>query len=241
MFSTKIVGSDAFLDMPISSREFYFQLGMYADDDGFVQPRKVMRMVGASEDDFKMLVAKRFVLLFENGVVVVKHWRMNNQIRLDRYSPTEYQEQKNSLLVKENGAYSLSEGEPFGTLATTRQPNGNQLATQYSIGKDSIGKVNTIQANSIELPEWLDSEKWNEWVSYRKSRRLTNNETTLNKQIKMLSDFKSQHRDIIEQSITNGWQGLFPPKNQRRVENVLKTEHSKTIADALKRKADQNK
>lgn len=93
MFSKEVIGSDTFLDLPVSSRELYFQLGMYADDDGFVSPKKVIRMVGASSDDVKVLIGKGFVIPFESGILVIKHWKRNNYIRADRYKPTEYQEE----------------------------------------------------------------------------------------------------------------------------------------------------
>ena len=136
MFSQKIVGSDAFIEMPVSARELYFQLGMYADDDGFINPKKIIRMIGASEDDLKIISAKRFVLPFENGVVVIKHWKINNMIRKDFYEPTIYAEQLKSLELKENKAYT--EG---------CQQNVNNLSPQYSIGKVSKDK-NTAEKNS---------------------------------------------------------------------------------------------
>ncbi len=106
MFSPAIVESDAFLEMPISTQALYFHLGMFADDDGFVNPKKIMRMIGVSDDDLKILVGKRFVLAFDNGVVVVKHWKINNLVRKDWYRPTQYLEQKNALITKDNGAYT---------------------------------------------------------------------------------------------------------------------------------------
>lgn len=106
MFSQKIVGSDAFIEMPVSARELYFQLGMYADDDGFINPKKIIRMLGASDDDLKILVGKRFVLRFENGVVVIKHWKINNLIRKDFYEETIYSEEKNLIGTKKNKSYT---------------------------------------------------------------------------------------------------------------------------------------
>lgn len=107
MFSLKIVDSDAFLDMPQSTQLLYFHLSMRADDDGFVgNPKKVMRMIGSSEDDYKVLIAKRFILNFESGVVVIKHWKIHNYIQTDRYQPTQYLEEKKTLETKENGAYT---------------------------------------------------------------------------------------------------------------------------------------
>ena len=135
MFAKTIIDSDAFLDMPLSSQALYFQLGMRADDDGFINnPRRIQRMIGASEDDLKLLMAKNFIIAFESGVIVIKHWKMNNYIRNDRYKETNYIEEKRLLQLKENGSYTLG------------IPNGNQMVdtldTQYSIGKYSIDKYN---------------------------------------------------------------------------------------------------
>ncbi len=108
MFAKKITESDAFLDMPTSSQALYFHLNMAADDDGFVNnPRKIQRMVGASNDDFNILIAKKFVIVFESGVIVIKHWKMHNYIQPDRYRPTDYIEEKSTLQVKENKAYTV--------------------------------------------------------------------------------------------------------------------------------------
>ena len=145
MFTQKIVDSDAFLDMPLSAQALYFHLNMRADDDGFVNnPKKVQRMIGASEDDLKLLVVKRFILVFSNGVIVIKHWRMHNLLRKDRHVPTQYQRELKSLKIKENGAYT----DHGNQIATTCQLSGNQMATQDSIGKDSIGQVSIGENNN---------------------------------------------------------------------------------------------
>ena len=144
MFTQKIIDSDAFLDMPLSTQALYFHLNMRADDDGFVNnPKRIQRTIGASEDDLKLLLAKRFVIGFESGVLVIKHWRMHNTLRKDRYNPTQYQEEFASLEVKDNNAYTerLPELPEPENVATTWQPPGNHLEPQYSIGKDSIDKV----------------------------------------------------------------------------------------------------
>lgn len=152
MFTQKIIDSDAFLDMPLSTQALYFHLNMRADDDGFVNnPKRIQRTVGASEDDLKLLIAKRFLLCFENGVIVIKHWRMHNTLRKDRYNPTQYQEQFAMLDVKNNSAYTEKKPDVDG-LATTRQPLGNHSATQYRIGKDSIGKDSIGEGREEEPP-----------------------------------------------------------------------------------------
>lgn len=135
MFSQQITESDSFLDMPLSAQALYFHLGMSADDDGFVNsPRRVQRVIGANDDDLKLLIAKKFVIAFDSGVVVIKHWKINNAIRSDRYTPTVYEEEKAQLYEKPNRAYTLG------------IPNGNQMTTNGSrrLGKVSIGKDNVV-------------------------------------------------------------------------------------------------
>lgn len=146
MFAKTIIDSDPFLDMPLSTQALYFHLSMRADDDGFINnPKKIQRMIGASDDDLRVLVMKRFILPFDSGVVVIKHWKIHNYIRNDRYKETVYQEEKALLELKENGAYT--ELSPLGI------PDGNQavdqVETQVRLGKDSIGKV-SVGKESIE-------------------------------------------------------------------------------------------
>ena len=153
MFTQKITESDAFLDMPLSTQALYFHLCMNADDDGFVKnPKRIARMMGVSDDDMRLLVAKSFVIIYESGVIVIKHWRMHNLLRKDRYKETEYVDEKSILYIKQNGAYTLDEKQGQPIMATKWQPNGNQMAPQVSIGKDSIGK-DSIDKDSINIKE----------------------------------------------------------------------------------------
>jgi len=109
MFAKTIIDSDAFLEMPMSARLLYYDLSMRADDDGFVNsPRKIMKFVGATGDDMNILIARKFVIGFENGVVVIKHWRIHNYIQKDRYIETKYKEEKAMLSLDENNAYTMS-------------------------------------------------------------------------------------------------------------------------------------
>ena len=149
MFTQKIIDSDAFLDMPLSTQSLYFHLAMRADDDGFVNnPKKITRYIGAADDDLKLLLAKRFILGFESGVIVIKHWRMHNIIKRDRYHPTDYQEEFASLEVKGNNAYTerseiqaLPEPEPvWNQDGTNLEPawnqNGAQTEPEIRLGLD---------------------------------------------------------------------------------------------------------
>ena len=137
MFAKTIVLSDAFLDMPMSARCLYFTLGMFADDDGFVNsPRGIMRQCGASDDDIKVLLAKKFLLSFESGVIVIKHWRINNYLQKDRYTPTKYLTEKATLTLDENNAYR-------GTKAIPETMYTQDMYTQDRLGKDRLGKDST--------------------------------------------------------------------------------------------------
>lgn len=106
MFSDQIVESDAFLEMPLSAQALYYHLNQNADNDGFVSPKRVVRMINANEDDLRVLIAKRFLIIFESGVIVIKHWWINNTKRLDRYVPTTYQKELAELYIKDNKSYT---------------------------------------------------------------------------------------------------------------------------------------
>ena len=136
MFAKTIIDSDAFLDMPVTARLLYYDLAMRADDDGFVNsPKKIMRMVGASQDDLSILCLRKFLIPFDNGVVVIKHWRIHNYIQSDRYKPTNYQDEKALLEVAENKSYRLKSG-----MDTPCIQNVSTSETQVRLGKDRLGK-----------------------------------------------------------------------------------------------------
>ena len=127
MFAKTIVLSDAFLDMPLSARCLYFTLGMLADDDGFVNnPKSIMRQAGSSIDDMNILIGKRFILTFDSGVIVLKHWRIHNYIQKDRYKESKYLEEKSTLMIDEKGAY------------TECIQDVSILDTQVRLGKDRL-------------------------------------------------------------------------------------------------------
>ena len=144
MFAKTIIDSDAFIDMPMSARLLYYDLGMRADDDGFVNsPKKIMKFSGASDDDLRILSAKKFIIPFESGVVVIKHWKIHNYIRKDTYTETKYKGEKALLYTDENNAYSttnplLNSGEE--TPSTIRGRDVDDPSTQVRLGKVSVVK-----------------------------------------------------------------------------------------------------
>lgn len=158
MFSKTIIDSDAFLDMPLSSQALYFHLSMRADDDGFVNnPKKIQRLTGCGDDDLKLLMAKKFLIPFESGIVVIKHWRIHNYIRGDRYKETNYIEEKSMLGIEKNKAYSLlvenKDCTPLISLSKNGMSNGiptvDNLDTQNRLDKNRLDK-NREEENSID-------------------------------------------------------------------------------------------
>ena len=144
MFAKTIIDSDSFLDMPASAQALYFHLSMRADDDGFINnPKKIQRMVNSSDDDLRLLVAKRFIIPFDSGIVVITHWKIHNYIQNDRYRPTIYQEEKAMLDVKENKEYSIVNG--------SCTPCIHNVSNMYS--QDSIGKCSVVQDSTVEDTE----------------------------------------------------------------------------------------
>ena len=144
MFAKTIIDSDAFLDMPQSTQLLYFHLAMRADDDGFINnPKSIARNVKCNEDDLKILAMKKFIIPFESGIVVIKHWKIHNYIRADRYKETKYKEEKSRLMLDENKAYSV--GIPSDNQMTTNGiPSDNQMDTQVRLGKDRLNNNNNI-------------------------------------------------------------------------------------------------
>lgn len=139
MFTKKVTDSDAFIEMSSATQALYFHLNQGADDDGFNnQVQMAMWKAHASIDDLKVLLAKNYIIRFESGVIVIKHWRMHNTLRKDRYTPTNFQEELNLLGLKDNGAYTLG-----CQVVAERLP-------QVSIGKGSIDKVSLVEGSVVD-------------------------------------------------------------------------------------------
>lgn len=135
MFAKTIIDSDAFLDMPISTQCLYFHLAMRADDEGFInKPKSILRTVGTSEDDLKLLIAKRFIIPFESGIVVIKHWKIHNYIQKDRFKATKYTDEKELISVNENGVYKPKNEDCIQSVSN--------MDTQVRLGKVRLGKDN---------------------------------------------------------------------------------------------------
>ena len=212
MFAKSIVLSDAFLDMPMSARCLYFTLGMLADDDGFVgSPKSIMRQCGASKDDMNILLQKRYVLGFESGVIVIKHWRMNNYLQNDRHKPTTYLEELETLSIDNKGAYTEKQGMYTECIQTV-------YTGKDSIDKNSIDKVSKGKVIYYPNDENLD-KAFADYVTMRKKLKKPMTDRAVELAIKKLNDLSKGDNDIaikiIEQSVMNSWQGLFPLKEEQ--------------------------
>ncbi len=154
MISLRITDTDNFLDMPVTSQNLYFHMLNRADDDGFLgNVKKIMRIVRASEDDLKILVSKDFVIPFDNGVCVIKHWRIHNIIRADRYTETIYKQEKRTLLEGENKEYISNNSNDIPNDIPYVIPDDNHMEPQVRLGKVSIGKVKKERKNNKkEIP-----------------------------------------------------------------------------------------
>ena len=146
MFAKTIIDSDAFLDMPHSTQLLYFHLAIRADDDGFINnPKNIMRMIACKDDDLKILLTKKFLLPFESGVVVIKHWQVHNYIQKDRYRETKYKEEKSMLQLDENKSYTMKDNNCIQNVYNLDTQDRDRI----EIGKDSI-EINNIPASEDE-------------------------------------------------------------------------------------------
>ena len=228
MFAKTIIDSDAFLEMPVTSRLLYYDLAMRADDDGFNNsPKKIMKIIGATEDDLRILIARKFIIPFDNGVVVIKHWRIHNYIRKDTYKETQYKEEKELLEYDENNAYRLADNLTSISDSTSRQQAVDEPSTQVRLGKDSIGKdrLGEDRKGKKAVPAYYpNDEKLNaafaDYVDMRKKIKapMTDRAVTLamNKLAELSGGDNDLAIDILNQSVMNSWKGLFELKKANK-------------------------
>lgn len=219
MFSLTIIDSDTFLDLPLSSQALYFHLSMRADDDGFINnPKRIQRSIGCNDRDLQVLIDNDFVIPFNSGIIVIKHWRMHNYIQKDRYKETVYGDEKSLLKINENNAYSLMDTECI--------QNVSNLDTQIRIDKIRLDK-SSIEKNSkketLTIPDEI-LEAWNGFVEMRKriKKPLTDRAIKLafNKLINLSNGDYAIQNAILDQSTEHCWSDLYPLKEQSKANNT---------------------
>jgi hypothetical protein len=165
MFSKHIIDSDDFLNMPLSSQVLYFHLTMRADDDGFINnTQKIMRMIGSSPDDFKILLAKSFIISFDSGIIVIRHWLVHNYIRNDRYKPTTHIDEKKSISVKEDKTYTVA---PVGIPSDIPLVSTGKVRLELEIGKDNI-TTDRFEVFWTAYPKKIGKDKCRRWFASHK-------------------------------------------------------------------------
>jgi len=209
MFSLKVVDTDEFLDMGQGAQLLYFHLAMRADDDGFVNsPKKIMRFAGAKDDDVKVLIAKQFIIPFQSGVIVIRHWKENNEIRKDRKTDTFYQEEMALLKENDTGVYQMT---------TDCQPDDNQTTPQVRLGKVRLGKVR-IEEREENTPQQIandflnKAEKQENFIQEVVSRGV--NESTARQEVKK---FVSYWTELNSTGKKQRWQMEKTFEVQRRL------------------------
>lgn len=243
MFCDEITTSDAFLDMPTGSQLLYFHLGMNADDDGFIaNPKMVMRILGSNIDEYKVLIGKKFILTFDSGICVVKHWRINNYIRKDIYKETKYAKEKGLLYIRENGAYSL---RPEGAVAL---PSGHFTVDKILENKgdnDDVDTTSTERLRNVHLgkvrigKDSIDNTKGfkrptvSEVESYCKERG-----NTIGAQV--FIDYYESNGWKVGRNPMKDWKAAIrnweTMKRQKSGTQVLTTENSSKIINKMKDK-----
>lgn len=218
MFDKTITNSDDFLGMPDSSQNLYFHLSMNADDDGFVNNWKsIMRMTGHKEDDLKVLSAKQFIIPFDTGVIVIKHWRVNNYLRSDRYTETKFKDEMNKLELDDSLVYQLA-------------TNGKPRLDKIRLDKNRL--------DNKEQKKYFDDEKLNEifveFLQLRKKLKAVNSDRAINSLLNTLNKYDDETKyKMIENSIRNSWKDVYEIKTrketkyeetQRKIEEWLKDE-----------------
>lgn len=199
MFAKTIIDSDAFLDMPLSSQALYFHLSMRADDDGFVNsPKKIARLLGCGDDDARLLLAKKFIISFESGVIVIKHWKIHNYIQKDRYKGTNYHEEMGLLYVDKNNGY---------TLDTENIHNGDSGKVRVSLEKEKEKeKKEEIPHTPFSFQEEIKSED-KPVINQNLKSMIENNAKSENKVITIINYYRdnisSRNEDIQEQASYN--------------------------------------
>ena len=223
MFAKTIIDSDAFIDMPLSSQSLYFHLSMRGDDDGFINnPKKIQRMIGASDDDLKLLIAKKFIIPFESGIVVIKHWKIHNYIQKDRYKPTLYIEEKSMLETKENKGYTLKNNQCIQNVSEM----DTQVRLELGKSKDSIDKNNKKESKKNNYDSIIDElvsdsdikESLLEFIKMRKLIKAPLTDRALKQLINKLftlSTKKEEQLQILDNSIINNWKSIYPLKDKQ--------------------------
>lgn len=217
MFDLEIINQDSFLDLPMESKAIYFLLGMEADDEGFVAPRKVLRLYGGTEDSLKILIAKNFIIPFNTGVIVITDWKRNNWLDSRRIKNTIYQDEKSQIT--------------YNPTSEKYEINCSVIDAKQMLSENSI-EENRTEENSIDKKkdeEYFSDKELNDlfvdFLKMRKKLKAVNSERAINSLLKTLSQYDDDTKyKMIENSITNSWKGVFPLKENKTYQKPVREE-----------------
>ena len=225
MFSKKIIDTDWFMEMPASSQNLYFHLSMRADDDGFVaSPKRIIKLVGASDDDYKVLIAKKFIIPFDSGVCVISDWRINNYLRNDRYTETIYQNEMKSLIVDESGKYNLGipDGIPMVSSVLSNSntnSNTNSLSSNIKEEKHKYGEYHKVLLKDSEIEKLKTDYPEDKFPSYKDLIKY------LDEYIEMKGYKAKSHYLVIKKWVVDackrGSYGYSPRPQEKKQDNVM--------------------
>ena len=210
MFAKSVIDSDNFIDMPLTTQALYFHLGMRADDDGFVDsPRKVQRAIGCSDDDMKLLLAKGFVIAFNSGIIVIRHWKLHNYIQKDRYKETVYLEEKAQLRLEENRVYSVLNEAETTPLYTNCIQDVDKMDTQNRIDKNILDKSSNHMSTDV------DGEPKKQ-VDYKQTIDVFNRICKSLPKVQAVTDKRKKAIKAAQQTVDEfgGWEKLFETVEQ---------------------------
>ena len=249
MFSKQITDTDAFLDMPATAQNLYFHLNMHADDDGFLGNAKtIRRMIGASEDDLKVLVAKQFILIFPDGVAVIRDWHIHNYIQKDRYHPTVYEKDKQKLKVNNTKQYELqlpkkpiesAIQEDVSEVDTSCIQDDNKMDTEVRLGKVRLGKSKNNKKGTSQSAEPIPYKEIIDYLNKKTGQNLHSTTKSYQRLIKArwnegytLQNFKTViDNKAFEWQGTEFWKYMVP-------RTLFAASHFDDYLNANKRKPD---
>ena len=252
MFSKEITDTDMFLEMPATAQNLYFHLNMHADDDGFLGNAKtIRRMIGASEDDFKILLAKQFVLTFTDGVAVIRDWHIHNYIQKDRYHPTVYEKDKKQLSLNNAKQYEIQaprkvieavDQQGIGTVDTSCIHHGYRMDTEVRLGKSKSKSKSKNKNNSSSKDEHIPYSKIIEYLNEKTGQKLRSTTKAYQRLIKArwsegykLQDFKTViDNKSFEWQGTEFWKYMTP-------KTLFAPSHFDEYLNANKREKKENK
>lgn len=237
MFDKTITNADDFLEMPDSSQNLYFHLSMNADDDGFVNNWKsIMRMTGHKEDDLKVLIAKQFIIPFDSGVIVIRHWRINNYLRNDRYKETKFKDEKSQLILGENEEYLLKNNVGIPVVATDKNRiDKNRLdkniyttTTLYDFLQENGFNLSPLQCEVVDT--WED----NELTRYAIKQAVLNNKFNIKYVDKILYQYQKENIKTVQEALEREEEFNNKKKNYYDKKYKNKSDREERIEEWLK-------